>query len=83
MKPDANEPEGGQRLPAAPVRPGCDNCGAPATYSAYHNEGGSVYVCDDCMRWHRRDHSQIRRIWPRPNVIAHRPADNNEPKTTP
>jgi hypothetical protein len=46
------------------VRPDCDNCGDPATYRAYHGEGGGVYVCEDCMRAHSRDHTQVRTIWP-------------------
>jgi hypothetical protein len=48
------------------VRPVCENCSAPATWRAVHWEAGGVHACEDCMKAHLRDYSQVRRIWPPP-----------------
>ena len=45
-------------------QPPCENCGQPAEYSAYHTEGGHVYVCRDCLTTHPRDHQDASKIWP-------------------
>lgn len=45
------------------ARPACDNCGAPASWFAYHDEAGPCYACDACAKSHAREYTRPRRIY--------------------
>ena len=42
----------------------CDNCGEKAEYSGYHFEGGSGYICWDCLKTHDGDYTLVHPISP-------------------